>query len=73
MVEITGKLKLILVERGIKQREFAKQVGISETSLSLICRNKTLPSLELAYNISRALNLNVEDIWKVKNSLKLDD
>lgn len=63
---IECRLKIILIEKGISQRTFSKQVGISETALSLLVRGKSLPTLEVAYRISDALGLNIEDIWVKK-------
>ncbi|MGG3874861.1 helix-turn-helix transcriptional regulator [Brevibacillus laterosporus] len=60
------RLKLILVERKIKQREFAKQIGIGEAHFSRIVTGTIIPTLDIAFRIAEALGLKVEDIWESK-------
>lgn len=57
------RLKEILDERGIKQKYLSEKVGISLTTMSLIVRGKSIPTLPVAYRIARELNLKIEDIW----------
>lgn len=57
------KLKVIFAENDISQREFAKRIGISEGTLSLIVRGKSIPTLQVAFKIAKGLDLKVEDIW----------
>ncbi|TPG72915.1 XRE family transcriptional regulator [Brevibacillus laterosporus] len=60
------RLKLILVERKIRQREFAKQIGMGEAHFSRIVNGAVIPTLDIAFRISQALSLKVEDIWESK-------
>ncbi|MFC5775170.1 helix-turn-helix transcriptional regulator [Ectobacillus antri] len=57
------RLKAILAEREIEQKVFAEQVGMSQTTLSLLVRNRTKPSFEKAMKIAELLEMKVEDIW----------
>lgn len=56
------KLKVIFAERGIKQTDFAKRVGLAASSLSGIV-NGRMPMFEVAMRIAAELELKVEDIW----------
>jgi putative transcriptional regulator len=66
MVTIQSRLKVIFAERNIRQNEFALRVEISQTTLSQLVNQKTLPTLEVAYRIAVALDLNVMEIWMLK-------
>ncbi|MDF1511358.1 helix-turn-helix transcriptional regulator [Robertmurraya sp. DFI.2.37] len=57
------KLQLLIKKRNIKQRELAKQLGISNSALSLIVNGKSVPTLKVALKIARAVNMTVEDLW----------
>lgn len=67
-MEIKCKLKVILVDRGIKQKDFSKKINISEIALSKLCNNNTIPNLRVALSIANLLNLKVEDIWIIDNN-----
>lgn len=60
---IKCRLRVIFAEREIKQTEFAKQVGISAGALSQLVNGHSLPTLDVAYRIAHALDLNIMEIW----------
>jgi putative transcriptional regulator len=60
---LKSRLRVILAEREIKQRELAKKVGISDTTMSALVVGKQLPTLEVAYRIAEELNMNIMEIW----------
>lgn len=64
------KLKEILEDKMIKQSALAARVGITETTMSKIVRGKSEPTLRVAIQIAKALNVNVEDIWTEENPTK---
>ncbi len=47
----------------ITQEELSKQVGVSRQSIIAIESGKFNPSLELAYNISKAFNSTIEEVF----------
>ncbi|PFO13429.1 transcriptional regulator [Bacillus thuringiensis] len=57
------RLRIIFAEREIKQKEFAKRVNLSQSTLSTLVNNTKLPSFPTAYKIAKELNLYIEDIW----------
>lgn len=65
-MEIRCRLKVIFAERDIRQKDFAQLVGMGNNTLSQLVNNKTLPTLPIAYRISEALDLSVEEIWQKK-------
>lgn len=58
-----NKLRMILAERKIKKGEFAKLVGITHATLTLIIKEDRTPTLLVAMKIANALELKIEDIW----------
>ncbi|PEL13801.1 helix-turn-helix transcriptional regulator [Bacillus sp. AFS017336] len=58
-----NKLRMILAERKIKKGEFAKMVGITHSTLTLISKEESTPTLQVAMRIAQTLELKVEDIW----------
>lgn len=63
IMEFKCRLKVIFAEENISQRDFAKRVGIAESTLSLIVRGKSLPTLPVAYKIAMELGRRIEEIW----------
>ncbi|OTW83346.1 transcriptional regulator [Bacillus thuringiensis serovar cameroun] len=57
------KLRVILAEREIRQKEFSTIIGISQTTMSSLVNNTTLPSFLTAYKIAKELKLHMEEIW----------
>jgi putative transcriptional regulator len=58
-----NKLRIIIAERKIKKGEFAKLVGITNSTLTLIIKEESTPTLQVAMKIAEVLGLKVEDIW----------
>ncbi|OOR08283.1 transcriptional regulator [Bacillus cereus] len=57
------KLRVIFAEREIRQKEFSKLIGISQTTMSSLVNNTTIPSFLTAYKIAKGLKLHMEEIW----------
>jgi putative transcriptional regulator len=65
-MEINSRLRVIFAERNIKQKEFAERIGIGSATLSQLVRERSLPTLEVAYKIAVELDMNVMEIWRVE-------
>ncbi|WP_240923516.1 helix-turn-helix domain-containing protein [Paenibacillus sp. RUD330] len=50
----------------MKQRELAEKTGVNEHTLSALVSERRPPSMEVAYKIAHALDLNVMEIWIYK-------
>lgn len=61
---IKSRLKVILAERNISQQDLIKAMKypIANSTMSKIV-NGTIPKLETASDIARALGLKIEEIW----------
>lgn len=57
-------LKIVMIQKGIKQYELANKTRISRSNINLIANGKQDPSLENAMIISEALGVSVYDIWE---------
>jgi putative transcriptional regulator len=62
-MEFECRLGVIFAERKIKQKEFAKKIGVSSSTLSLIKQGKQYPSFHVVYAICEELNMDVREIW----------
>ncbi|MGR5869587.1 helix-turn-helix transcriptional regulator [Bacillus pacificus] len=49
--------------KGNTSKEFSKLIGISQTTMSSLINNTTLPSFLTAYKIAKELKLHMEEIW----------
>lgn len=47
----------------LTQEELSKQVGVSRQSIIAIETGKFNPSIELAYNISKAFHCTIEEVF----------
>lgn len=56
-------LEKFIVERGLKKSFVAKKAGISVSTMSLIVRGKSIPTLQVAIKIAEVMGEKVEDIW----------
>jgi transcriptional regulator with XRE-family HTH domain len=60
------RLKRILEERGIKQSQLAKKLGVSTVSLSNWSTGKSLPSLETVVRICQILDVKIDELVQIK-------
>lgn len=58
-------IKLRMYEMGLSQKAIASMLGISEPRMSEIMHGKTEPSLSLARNISKKLNIDADIVLGV--------
>lgn len=61
------RLRIIFAERDIRQGVFVKKLGVSQSALSSIVNNRSLPSFDVAYKISKELGMDIKDIWVEEN------
>lgn len=59
-----NRLFKMLIDKGMKKTEFAKEVGISANTLAKLSRNETV-SMEVIIRICRALGCSVDDIMDI--------
>ncbi len=67
MGEKINRLKSVLVDKDMTQKELAEKLAVSKNTISRICRNETQPSLKLLRQI--AILLDVE-LWELLVPIK---
>lgn len=58
-----NKIESIRNEKGIKQDELAKAMGVSRQTISSLENGRYNPSILLAYNIARFFGMTIEDVF----------
>ena len=58
-----NRIEEIRKERGIRQEEFAKSMGVSRQTISSLENGRYNPSIMLAYKIAKYFELTIEDVF----------
>jgi putative transcriptional regulator len=60
---LKNRIEEIRKERGIRQEEFAKSMGVSRQTISSLENGRYNPSIMLAYKIAKYFGLTIEDVF----------
>ena len=58
-----NRIEEIRKEKGIRQEEFAKSMGVSRQTISSLENGRYNPSIMLAYNIAKYFGMTIEDVF----------
>ena len=58
-----NRIEEIRKERGIRQEEFAKSLGVSRQTISSLENGRYNPSILLAYKIARYFGMTIEEVF----------
>lgn len=58
-----NRIEEIRKERGIRQEEFAKVLGVSRQTISSLETGRYNPSINLAYKIAKYFDMTIEDVF----------
>ena len=58
-----NRIEEIRKERGIRQEEFAKVLGVSRQTISSLETGKYNPSIFLAYKIAKYFEMTIEEVF----------
>lgn len=58
-----NRIEEIRKERGIRQEEFAKLLGVSRQTISSLETGRYNPSIFLAYKIAKFFGLSIEEVF----------
>ncbi len=58
-----NRIEQIRKEKGIRQEDFAKSLGVSRQTISSLENGRYNPSIALAYKIARYFGLTIEDVF----------
>ena len=58
-----NRIETIRKERGIRQEEFAKALGVSRQTISSLENGRYNPSIQLAFKIARYFGMSIEEVF----------
>ena len=58
-----NRIEEIRKERGIRQEDFAKSMGVSRQTISSLENGRYNPSITLAYKIARYFGMTIEEVF----------
>ena len=58
-----NKIEEIRKERGIRQEEFARSMGVSRQTISSLENGRYNPSIMLAYKIAKYFEMTIEEVF----------
>jgi len=60
---LKNRIEEIRKERGIRQEDFAKEMGVSRQTISSLENGRYNPSIMLAYKIAKYFNMTIEEVF----------
>jgi len=60
---VKNRIEAIRKERGIRQEEFAKSMGVSRQTISSLENGRYNPSITLAFKIARYFDMTIEEVF----------
>lgn len=58
-----NRIEEIRKEKGIRQEDFAKSMGVSRQTISSLENGRYNPSITLAYKIARYFEMTIEEVF----------
>ena len=58
-----NRIEEIRKEKGIRQEEFAKEMGVSRQTISSLENGRYNPSIMLAYKIAKFFGMAIEEVF----------
>lgn len=56
------RLKEVIKEKKMHQKDLAQEVGVSKVTMSYWCSNQTMPSIETLGMIAKVLKVKIADL-----------
>ena len=60
---MNNRIEEIRKQKGIRQEDFARALGVSRQTISSLETGRYNPSIQLAYKIARYFELTIEDVF----------
>ena len=61
-----NRIEEIRKERGIKQEDFAKSMGVSRQTISSLENGRYNPSIILAFKIAKYFDMTIEEVFLIE-------
>lgn len=65
-----NRIKIVLDQKGIKQKWLAEKIGKSFNMVNSYAQNRSQPSIETLYRIASVLDVEVEDLLYPKEEVE---
>ena len=69
MAKDLNRLKVVLAEKKITNRQLAEKLGKDEATISKWCTNNLQPNLEMLIKIAQVLEVEVQELIRVSNKI----
>ena len=63
-----NRIEAIRKERGIRQEELAKMLGVSRQTISSLETGRYNPSIFLAYKVAKLFGMTIEEVFIVEDA-----
>ena len=67
-IKVKNRIEEIRTERGIRQEELAKAMGVSRQTISSLENGRYNPSIMLAHNIAKYFGMTIEEVFIFESS-----
>jgi len=68
-----NKIKVFRAMHDLTQEDLAQATGVTRQTILAIEKGKYVPSLDLAFKISRYFNVNVEEVFQYSENVRTID
>jgi putative transcriptional regulator len=68
-----NKIKVFRAIHDLTQEDLAQATGVTRQTILAIEKGKYVPSLDLAFKISRYFNVNIEEVFQYSDSIRTVD
>jgi putative transcriptional regulator len=68
-----NKIKVYRAMQDLTQEDLAQAIGVTRQTILAIEKGKYVPSLDLAFRISRHFKVNVEDVFTYEEGVRTVD
>ena len=69
MAKDLNRLKVVLAEKKITNRQLAEKLGKNKATISKWCTNNLQPNLEMLIKIAQVLEVEVQELIRVPNKI----
>lgn len=60
--QIYNRIKAVLAETGVSNRELADKIGVAPETVSRWCTNDTQPSIETLFEVAKVLDVDAREL-----------
>jgi putative transcriptional regulator len=65
-----NRLKIVLAEKNMSQKTISEMIKVSQNTISRFCSNTHQPSIQLAFRLAIALDIEFGELFHSANEIK---